>query len=153
MALHKTSRLIQNTPMSEELQNPFVIQCRECRRILGDSFSLVAFQQNCLVLSSVSSSVITKECKIESTEPHDLKCHYVVACCKCSKPVGKKYLTVNDAMKECIGRYCISREAVTSYMLGTESAPEDVSLSTLAEEVSKLQRFCVSLYKKLQRER
>lgn len=138
--------------MTEDLQNPFVIQCKDCRRILGDSFSLISFKENCLVLSTVSSSVYTKEKKIESTQPFDLKCHYVLVYCKCSKIVGRKYLTVNETMKDCIERYCIDRNFVSSFMLGCEAVPGEISLSGLAEEVSKVQRFCVTLYKKLQKD-
>lgn len=138
--------------MTEELQNPFVIQCKDCRRILGDSFSLVSFKENSLVLSAVSSSVYTKDKKIESTQPFDLKCQYVLVCCKCSKVVGRKYLTVNDTMKDCIGRFCLDRSFVSSFMLGCEAVPEDITLSGLAEEVAKIQKFCVTLYKKLQKD-
>lgn len=139
--------------MSEELQNPFVIQCKDCRRILADSFSLIAFKNNYLILSNVSSSVYTNEKKVESTTSYDAKCHYLLIYCECSKAVGKKYITVNEAMKDCIDKYCVNREFVYSFLLGAETPKQEITLSALAEEVTKLQRFCITLYKRIQKDR
>lgn len=132
--------------MPDELQNPFVVQCKDCRRVLADSFSLVAFVSDFLVFGAAAPSLCARD-----TAESDGACVFVPLHCACAQRVGRKYLTATDGVR--VNKFCLSRDAVSSFLLGAHVPASEVSIATLAEEVAKLQRFCVTLYKKVQKDK
>lgn len=138
--------------MSENiLQNPFVIQCKDCSLIVGDSFSLLDFKKNHLIFSTLSINTILQNEEKESTNTFDYKCQYKEVKCKCGNIIGTKYSTVNDNIKDLFNKHCIDRSKVFSYQLGCNVEVAEQSLSSLAEEVSKLQKLFVYLHNKVEK--
>lgn len=134
----------------DALQNPFVIQCRACSTVLADSFALKNYRNNALVVSAVSSSAIEDQKKVLSKDAADADCWFYPIRCRCSAVVGKKYITVNAACNGHAGMYCIDQQHVYTYALGTTAVRTDLTLSEVAEEIDKLQRFCVYLYRRIE---
>ncbi|KCZ80498.1 hypothetical protein H312_02096 [Anncaliia algerae PRA339] len=138
--------------MSENtLQNPFVVQCKNCLRIVADSFSLLNFKKEILLFSSISENIHLNDKEKDSDEPYDYKCKYLDLECLCSNVIGRKYLSVNENIQEMMLKFCIYKKCVISYQLGSNIEIKEHTLSSLAEEVSKLQKFCVYLHNKLEK--
>jgi hypothetical protein len=134
----------------EELRNPFVMQCKACNTVVGDSFSLKDFKHGMLVLSTVSSTTIVEDKKILSDGAFDSNCWFCTIKCRCQKAIGRKYVTVNVACGGFAGTYCIDQDSVYTYALGTASTPREFTLAEAADEIERLQRFCVYLYKRIE---
>lgn len=133
------------------LQNPFVIQCDQCSAILGDSFALLNFKHNFLILNNVSDAVIIDKNKKMSNNGFDSDCTHCELVCKCKQIIGKFYYTVNKECGSFVDKYCLNRAACKSYTLGNVEGGKEIGLTDLCDEVEKLQRFCVYLHKKLEK--
>ncbi|KAM0679146.1 hypothetical protein BDAP_000010 [Binucleata daphniae] len=130
------------------LQNPFVIQCSKCDAILGDSFALLDFKHNFLILHTVSQNASKDVTKNVSKKSFDVDCTYTHIICKCKQNVGKYYYTVNKECNGFVDKFCLNRAFLKSYTLGNVQ-DKTMNLVDLCEEVEKLQRFCVYLHKKI----
>ncbi|EOB11328.1 hypothetical protein NBO_1288g0005 [Nosema bombycis CQ1] len=126
------------------LRNPFVLQCKSCNSIVCDSFSLLDYKNSSLIFNSIASTVT-----LDSSKHTDSDTVYSFIRCKCSNTIGKRYYTTNADMNGYSGMYFISKESVFSYMLGGNSEFKSVTLYEIAEDVEKLQKLCLFLYKKI----
>ncbi|KAM0686826.1 hypothetical protein COBT_001945 [Conglomerata obtusa] len=133
----------------ENLHNPFIVQCKSCNIIISDSFALVDYKHNHLIFTTINNDVTTKKLRHTSKKNFDIHCSYSDVHCKCEKNIGKFYYTVNRECSTFVGRYCVNREEVKSYVLGSVVNGKEMGISDLCEEVEKLQRFCVYLHKKI----
>ncbi|KAF7682603.1 Kinetochore protein mis18 [Astathelohania contejeani] len=138
--------------MSDDLLAPFVIQCTECNQVLADSFSLLNFRNNTLIMGAVSSHCRISKTKHKGKDVIDTDCTFNMLSCSCGHSVGRRYITVNLALSDYVGRYCIERSSVKSYALGASSETEGLGLVEVCDEILKLQRFCVYLYNKMKKE-
>ncbi|TBT97346.1 kinetochore protein Mis18 [Hamiltosporidium tvaerminnensis] len=131
-------------------QNPFVIQCKSCKTILGDSFTLLNYKNNTLIFSTLATTTNILPTNIVSNNTLDKDCTYnIIQCSLCNSFIGKKYIVVNFIYKEYLNRYCIEKDKIYSYQLGCEKPIDEIGVSELSEEISKLQKFCVYLFKKI----
>ncbi|EQB61222.1 hypothetical protein NAPIS_ORF01203 [Vairimorpha apis BRL 01] len=75
--------------------------------------------------------------------------------CKCHLIVGKKFITTTVEMNGFSGMYFIDRDSVYTYMLGgnVNESDNNVPLSDLYDEIDKIQRLCLYLYKKIDERR
>lgn len=129
----------------ENLQNPFVLQCQNCNTIIADSFALVDYKDNKYFVGTMYSTLPGK--KKTSTDDFDFECTYQTVLCKCSFIVGKKYLTVNEGLSRYAGKYAIDVDKVSCYGLGSTEI-ENVTMGEVVNEIRRLQRMCVFLYKR-----
>ena len=134
------------------LLNPFAIQCLNCKSILSDSFSLIDYKKNLLIFNSVTENVLTNENKLESKDSFDKNCWFQYLNCICGKNIGKKYFTINNEINNCIGKFTIRRDEIFSYVLGNNTNvlnnESEVNVHLLAEEVNKIKKVIVEMYKK-----
>lgn len=132
------------------LQNPFVIQCKQCQIIIADSFSLLDFKNSYLIFSSISSNTKVLNRKYTSDKIIDKDCTYFEISCGCGIIVGRKYITVTKKFEDFVDRFCFLKDLIDSYMLGAVEGKAEVSLIEVCDEVERLKRFCVYLYKRLE---
>ncbi|EPR78744.1 hypothetical protein SLOPH_1859 [Spraguea lophii 42_110] len=131
------------------LHNPFVIQCESCKLIIGESFALIDYRNNKLILEYVSSN-------ISEITNNKIKC-------KCGKIVGnvetiiqsdenKNNSKISKSITEITEQgkklYYIEKNNVTTFVLGYTDT-NLMGISELSEEVYKLQKFCTMLYEKI----
>lgn len=126
------------------LRNPFVVQCKACNSTICDSFSLLDYRNDLLIFSSAASTVT-----IDPSKHTDADTVYSIIRCRCSNMVGRRYYTTNVEMNGYSGMYFINKESVYSYMLGGNIGCKNVTLYDVAEDVEKLQKLCLYLYKKI----
>lgn len=135
----------KNLPM----KNPFIIQCKLCKLIIADSFTLIDYKHNHLIFTKISSICNTSIKKQENTNKNDFdyNCQYNLITCDCKNIVGKKYVTVNRECMMFVDKYAIDREQVISYEL-SGSIDGSKCLGDLGLEVERIKKFCVYLYNK-----
>merc|ERR1711890_141486 len=127
----------------QQLDYPFTIQCKSCKSILSDSFSLNDYKFKILFLNNIKGfSLSSKKEKSSSILDKDSIFKYIL--CNCTKRIGKFYLKACNSLKEYENIYCINVEDVIIYKLG--EGKKLLSIVELSDEVNKLQKFCVSLY-------
>lgn len=129
-------------------QNPFVIQCSYCKQVVADSFSLLDFRANKLVLHSVSSYTSLSKTKIAGGT--DGRCIFYNVLCNCGAEIGKKYIATDEEAQVFLGKYCLEGDKVIVYRLGVAVDNKIPTLSEFVEEVLKLQRFCSYIYQRVE---
>ena len=141
-----------NQPISNNklLKNPFTVNCKSCNLPLTDSFSLLTYKKSNLIFTNLSSiPIIEKKKNVEN------ECIFNFIKCKCHLIVGKKFITTTVEMNGFSGMYFIDRDSVYTYMLGgnVNESDNNVPLSDLYDEIDKIQRLCLYLYKKIDERR
>ncbi|KAH9386675.1 uncharacterized protein NEMAJ01_1571 [Nematocida major] len=139
----------------EDLKNPITFQCVSCNTILTDSFFLLERIEDSLLFTDAPNAVVGSE--VTSVSEADKSavptvCSYSVVKCVCDKEIGRKYLTVNSTLTNCLNNFLIEIQAIRGYQLGIKTAQTDHTVMTNSEintEITKLQRFCTFLYSKI----
>jgi len=128
-----------------ELRNPFVVQCRECKKIITDSFTLQTMKHGHLVhtFSTLSpcepvhaGSGIFENCTLQ-----DLLC-------QCTTRVGVLIVSAGGDWNGCAEMYAFPKEHITSYVLGNTVFREK-GIGELAEDVEKLKSVVARMYRKI----
>lgn len=139
----------------EELKNPITFQCTSCNMIISDSFFLLERIDKSLLFSAAPNTTLKQEvsCSSESTgSSSSHACSYLPVHCLCKKEIGKKYITVNSQLTNCLNKYLIEIEHIRGYQLGIKTEQTEHTVMTNSEintEITKLQRFCTFLYSKI----
>ena len=149
---HNINQPTPNQPISNNklLKNPFTVNCKSCNLPLTDSFSLLTYKKSNLIFTNLSSiPIIEKKKNVEN------ECIFNFIKCKCHLIVGKKFITTTVEMNGFSGMYFIDRDSVYTYMLGgnVNESDNNVPLSDLYDEIDKIQRLCLYLYKKIDERR
>lgn len=132
--------------MSEEgLRNPFVIQCKSCKKILSDSFTLQNIQDNYLIHTYSTVSAVEKS--IPGTGIF-AGCNLTQCKCTCGFDVGFFLVSVSDSWNGYAGMYCFNKDSITSYLLGNVVYKEK-GMSELVEDVERLKNVVAKIYKKV----
>lgn len=128
------------------LKNPFTVNCKNCNLPITDSFSLLSYKNQSLIFSKLSSIPV-----IEKKKNYENDCVFNFIKCKCHLVIGKKFLTASVEMNGFSGMYFIDRCNVFTYLLGgnNDENNEIVPLTDLYDEIDKIQRLCLYLYKKV----
>lgn len=110
---------------AEPVAEPLVFQCRQCFRLLGDSFAFVATDTELgyVVLSDVSDVVAQDTTFQTSTEPgKDMGATFaLLRCGGCKATVGRTYRTTPrhlDDLRDCAS---LDVDAVTTYRFGSNT--------------------------------
>lgn len=110
---------------AEPVAEPLVFQCRQCFRLLGDSFAFVATDTELgyVVLSDVSDVVSQDTTFQTSTQPgKDMGATFaLLRCGGCKATVGRTYRTTPrhlDDLRDCAS---LDVDAVTTYRLGSNA--------------------------------
>ncbi|XP_054984230.1 protein Mis18-alpha [Sorex araneus] len=125
----------------EEAERPLVFLCGGCRRPLGDSLSWVASQEdsNCILLRSVSTNVSVNKEQILSKRKNENGCILeALYCTGCSLSLGFVYRYTPKALDYKRDLFCLSVEAIESYILGSSEkqiVSEDKELFNLESRV------------------
>lgn len=129
----------------ENLRNPFVIACKDCKKILSDSFSLSDYKNDHLIhsFSTVKEkarifvgSGIFQNCLIQKVE------------CDCGKEVGVFLSSAGGDFNGNAGCYAFEKDSVFSYQLGSVIVKER-GLSEVIEDVEKLKSVVAKMYKRI----
>ncbi|XP_045373792.1 protein Mis18-alpha isoform X1 [Camelus bactrianus] len=139
---------------AEEEDRPLVFLCSRCRRPLGDSLSWVTSQEdtNCILLRSVSCNVsVDKEQILSKRQNENGCCCFADAvaflCCSileplycagCSLSLGYVYRCTPEDLDYKRDLFCLSVEAIESYVLGSSEkqiVSEDKELFNLESRV------------------
>lgn len=132
--------------MSEDgLRNPFVIQCKDCRKILADSFTLQTMKHSYLI--HTYSTVGPEGAPRPGVEAFD-RCLVQDVVCVCSARVGVFIVSSSAEWNGNAEMYAFSRDAVTSYVLGN-SVSKEKGICELIEDVEKLKNVVAKIYKKV----
>ncbi|KAI5159936.1 hypothetical protein NEAUS03_0723 [Nematocida ausubeli] len=134
----------------EEQKNPIVFQCVSCNTIISDSFFLLERVEESLLFTEVPNTII--DSSVTSIEIEGVSCSYSSIRCICNKEIGRKYITVNESLNNCLNNYLIKIKEIRGYQLGVKKQQKDANIMTNKEintEIIKLQRFCTFLYGKL----
>lgn len=127
-------------PRVEE-ERPLVFLCGGCRRPLGDSLSWVTSHEdsNCILLRSVSSNVTVDKDQMLSKRKHENGCILeALYCSGCSLSLGFVYKYTPKALDYKRDLFCLSVEAIESYILGSSEkqiVSEDKELFNLESRV------------------
>ncbi|XP_004675403.1 PREDICTED: protein Mis18-alpha [Condylura cristata] len=108
-------------PAREE-EMPLVFLCSGCRRPLGDSLSWVMSQEdtNCILLRSVSCNVSVDKEQILSKRKNENGCILqTLYCAGCSLNLGFVYKCTPKGLDYKRDLFCLSVEAIESYVLGS----------------------------------
>ncbi|XP_040836823.1 protein Mis18-alpha isoform X1 [Ochotona curzoniae] len=129
----------EKAPREEE--SPLVFLCSRCRRPLGDSLSWVTCLEdtNCILLRSVSSNVsVDKEQKLSKRKDEDGCVLETLYCTGCSLSLGYVYRCTPKSLDYKRDLFCLSVEAIESYVLGSSEkriVPDDRELLNLESRV------------------
>ncbi len=133
---------------SENLRNPFIIQCSNCKTILSDSFSLQSMKHDHLIHSyfaieepSPENQYLSKISPFENCVLNDIYC-------VCGNYIGKKLISSSAEWNGFAGMFAFEKNAIISYVLGGSSYNE-ITLSELYEDVEKLKCVITKIYKKV----
>ncbi|KAM7247997.1 hypothetical protein CapIbe_000036 [Capra ibex] len=124
-----------------EGHRPLVFLCSRCRRPLGDSLSWVANQEdtNCILLRCVTCNVSVNEEQMLSKRKHDNCCILqTLYCTGCSLSLGYLYRCTPKDLDYKRDMFCLSVEAIESYVLGSSEkqiVSEDKELFNLESRV------------------
>ncbi|XP_004062740.2 protein Mis18-alpha [Gorilla gorilla gorilla] len=133
------ARLEEEAAAAEE--RPLVFLCSGCRRPLGDSLSWVASQEdtNCILLRCVSCNVsVDKEQKLSKREKENGCVLETLCCAGCSLNLGYVYRCTPKNLDYKRDLFCLSVEAIESYVLGSSEkqiVSEDKELFNLESRV------------------
>ncbi|XP_011892443.1 PREDICTED: protein Mis18-alpha isoform X1 [Cercocebus atys] len=122
-------------------ERPLVFLCCGCRRPLGDSLSWVASQEdtNCILLRCVSCNVsVDKEQKLSKREKENGCVLQTLYCAGCSLNLGYVYRCTPKNLDYKRDLFCLSVEAIESYVLGSSEkqiVSEDKELFNLESRV------------------
>ncbi|XP_032031177.1 protein Mis18-alpha isoform X2 [Hylobates moloch] len=122
-------------------ERPLVFLCSGCRRPLGDSLSWVASQEdtNCILLRCVSCNVsVDKEQKLSKREKENGCILETLCCAGCSLNLGYVYRCTPKNLDYKRDLFCLSVEAIESYVLGSSEkqiVSEDKELFNLESRV------------------
>ncbi|XP_054342491.1 protein Mis18-alpha-like [Pongo pygmaeus] len=122
-------------------ERPLVFLCSGCRRPLGDSLSWVASQEdtNCILLRCVSRNVsVDKEQKLSKREKENGCILETLCCTGCSLNLGYVYRCTPKNLDYKRDLFCLSVEAIESYVLGSSEkqiVSEDKELFNLESRV------------------
>ncbi|XP_055965133.1 protein Mis18-alpha [Sorex fumeus] len=125
----------------EEAERLLVFLCGGCRRPLGDSLSWVTSQEdsNCILLRSVSANVSVNKEQILSKRKNENGCILeALYCTGCSLSLGFIYKYTPKALDYKRDLFCLSVEAIESYILGSSEkqiVSEDKELFNLESRV------------------
>lgn len=129
----------------ENLRNPFVVQCKSCKKILTDSFSLISYKHGYLIqaFSTIKSikdshmgSEIFSNCLIETLA------------CECGQKLGVYMVSSSDEWNGFAGMYCMHKENLISYALGN-AVCQDKTQAEIIEDIDKLKNVVSKIYKKV----
>ncbi|XP_058517220.1 protein Mis18-alpha [Ochotona princeps] len=129
----------EKAPREEE--NPLVFLCSRCRRPLGDSLSWVTCLEdtNCILLRSVSCNVsVDKEQKLSKRKDEDGCVLETLYCAGCLLTLGYVYRCTPKSLDYKRDLFCLSVEAIESYVLGSSEkriVPDDKELLNLESRV------------------
>ncbi|XP_002761411.1 protein Mis18-alpha [Callithrix jacchus] len=122
-------------------ERPLVFLCSSCRRPLGDSLSWVTSQEdtNCILLRCVSCNVsVDKEQKLSKREKENGCILETLYCTGCSLNLGYVYRCTPKNLDYKRDLFCLSVEAIESYVLGSSEkqiVSEDKELFNLESRV------------------
>ncbi|KAI5189144.1 hypothetical protein NEMIN01_0310 [Nematocida minor] len=140
----------------EELKNPITFQCISCSTIVTDSFFLLERVDSSLLFTAAPNTTLNKEVvSTRNNAPNDAasaSCSYSAVHCLCGEEIGRKYLTVNSLLTNCLNNYLINIKSIRGYQLGIKTQQTEHAVMTNSEintEITKLQRFCTFLYSKI----
>ncbi|EEQ81942.1 hypothetical protein NCER_101434 [Vairimorpha ceranae BRL01] len=131
---------------TKPLKNPFTVNCKNCNLPLADSFSLLNYKNRFLIHSSVSTTVIIDKKKI--TEEDSI---YYLMKCRCHLVVGRKYISTSVDLNGYSGMYFFNKDDVYTYLLGggVSDSINSICLNDLCDDIDKIQKLCLYLYKKI----
>lgn len=116
-------RVLVDSSMSDEIQNPLVFQCEKCLAIISDSFSLVGSQAELSLFCVERASGVSAQSadmKIGPIGRKDEGCVYIeTSCSTCKTPLGRIYKSTNSGLDFLRGRYSFSNENMKAYQLGS----------------------------------
>ncbi|WUR04278.1 putative kinetochore-like protein [Vairimorpha necatrix] len=128
------------------MKNPFTVNCRGCNLPLTDSFSLLEYKNKFLIHSSISTNLVIDKKKINEGDSA-----YMVMKCKCHMVVGRRFISTSVEYNGYSGMYFINKEDVFTYNLGAGvvEGANLTSMSDICEDIDKIQKLCLYLYKKI----
>ncbi|EIJ87458.1 hypothetical protein NEPAR06_0045 [Nematocida parisii] len=137
----------------EEQKNPITFQCISCNTIITDSFFLMERVEDNLLFTAAPNTIIDNSIiSTAETDSDETYCSYSIIRCICNKEIGRKYVTVNDSLTNCLNNYLIQIKNIRGYQLGMKAQTKEAVIMTNSEintEIIKLQRFCTFLYNKI----
>lgn len=127
------------------LRNPFIVQCRGCRKVLTDSFTLQTMRHAHLIhtFSTVGPCAAAHAgCgAFESCTVQDVLC-------QCAAHVGFFIVSASAEWNGLAEMFAFTKEQVTSYVLGNTVSREK-GIGELIEDVEKLKSVVAKIYKKV----
>lgn len=136
----------------DELRNPITFQCTACNMIVTDSFFLLERVEDSLLFSTAPNTSLDKKVVRTDSTGLSTSCSYYPVQCLCGKEIGRKYITVDKQLTNCLNKYLIKIESIRGYQLGNRIQQTESAVMTNSEintEIVKLQRFCTFLYSKI----
>ncbi|KAI5176274.1 hypothetical protein PAEPH01_2266 [Pancytospora epiphaga] len=128
-----------------ELRNPFVVQCKECNRILSDSFTLQSVKHGYLIHTHAMvqpvGDVALGDGLFENCMLRDVKC-------RCGVDVGRFLVSVSNEWNGYAEMYGFDKEKIISYVLGNESYREK-GVYEMADDIEKLKVVMSKIYRKV----
>ncbi len=112
------------------MERPAVLQCRQCRTIVGDSLAMIGSnsEENAISLSSACNVVISDDFTT-SKSGADVGCTYRPVICEestCQSVLGKVYVTTTRKFDPFRDAFTFDVTRLVSYVVG--SAPLNVAL-------------------------